>query len=670
MSRNTRPEVLKAIEIGNEIICALFGLELVVMIISFGPIHYWNSFFNVYETMLILLALGSLPKGLCPYANIFRIVRVFRDQSRFVTERRYERDSIWTELNHWIMMINEVVESIGLYALLTLGSIYAFSIIGTRIFPTYLSASLLSSSQSQGQTSFYSITLPNGQVINLPIKPLESKTVMPLIHLESTWSNRVLGEYSYDHFSISYVTTFSLSHLNSWYSFMIQMILRTRQAYFWYFFVWIVLTNFVLMPVLTSRILSVMDKRVSLLSREAVDRNRSIIDRLAFLRQKTQLFKYFQKLKKNSSDLGAGLEETGVNPVADTAFSHKEEETIAFEPPKAPLLECVTHRLQYPLFLFSPNGPAATFFKSYLRTPFFSFCLFSSVILNIIDVLGENSYPTLAYIIIEGISLVFFAQEVLFKWCATGMFTVSSGYFFSFLNVLDFLLNILLGYILFTQDRSFVPFLIIRVVKVPYTMSWAIRSKSIRHLAEASSHAATSLILLTIISLLVCFFFAVFGLQLWRRQMYYCATIPYSPFYEYPDGISRYANVTGFPTGCSGYNSQYDAELSWAAAIDTFDNIFVACQSIFRVMMMNNWGSILFLTLSAKGYNVNPEFGSSPAAFLFFIFNALFAVILNALFACVIYYHYLMTSNLRLRGVIINQDTITMRELKVICVCI
>lgn len=111
LSRFTDSKVLQMVLVGNVVLSVLFGVELLVMILSFGPIHYFNSFFNIYEAMLILLALGSLPNGICPYANIFRVIRIFRDQSRYISERRYARNSIWIDLNNWIIMINEAVES-------------------------------------------------------------------------------------------------------------------------------------------------------------------------------------------------------------------------------------------------------------------------------------------------------------------------------------------------------------------------------------------------------------------------------------------------------------------------------------------------------------------------------------------------------------------------------
>lgn len=663
-SRITNPRVQEAIVKGNTILCAIFGAELLLMIVSFGPIHYWNSFYNIFETVLILLALGSLQRdsfnGLCPYANIFRLARVFRARSRYAPKKAYALDSLSAVADHWIGIFNETLESIGTYLVVLMACLYIVSVISIRLFPAYLSAPLLGGVVNATAISYRSFTTPSGATITLPVKPLISNTTLPLVHLETAWSGAVLSQYTYTYFSIAYVTNFSIGYLNSWYTFMISYTLRTQERFFWFFFVWVFLAQYIITPVLVARIIIIMDKHVSLLIRDSIDRNNDLLRRLGALRQKAQLFKYFGRLKKHASDREAAGSRGGLKAMRTEVVDVEVENNVQVHP----IIAFLQERSGRHLFLFRPEGFVVWGARLVLRGWPMNVALFLAILLTVADVLAADNVSQRTTLMVESACIAIFYIEMVVCWVAHSLF-LPGGYLRSPLRLLDLALNLGLLYTLAAKDRLFVPFLVLRVAKIPFSTSWFVRSVALRRLARASKKAAIPLLALMFSSLFVCFFFAVFAVQLWRYEMHSCTTLPYNPSLVYPGGLHRYANTTDFPHGCRGFFPQYAASLEWNANVDTFDNIFEACETMFRVFMMNNWGTILFLALSGDGKDVNPRFGASSAGFIYFIFAALIATIFNVLFACVIYYHYLVEVYTEGQRLIANQDVVTLNELKV-----
>lgn len=662
-SRNASQSVQDAIKIGNAILCVVFALEIIFMLISFGPIRYWNSFFNCSETVLVIIALISIQTNMCPYANIFRLVRIFRSRAVWLNASEYKTGSLIYYFEHWIKIVKESIESLSIHFLMQLTMLFIFSVVSMRIF-SLMSTTSISSGYGNinlKTTVFNSTALLNSSAIPAAFVP-------PVYHLETVWWGKVVSSYSFTNFGVAYVTNFNLGYMNSWYHTMVSYVLQTKVRVFWYFFLWVFIANYVITPVLLARILVIMEKHVVQMVRNQVDRNKELVECLTQYKQKALLFRYMQVLRKNAVEQEMNADPTKVTAVASTNALAKNE-VVEGDDDDAPeetwIAKQIAVRQAYTLYLFPHDSAVRRFCTELLTSTKLGYALIAGILASVIVVLGDGKLSTALLIILELYILCVFCFEMGLKWVAHGIVTLPNAYVKDPFNYVDAILN---GIVLFTtisQNYVIFPFIIIRIFKIPNVADKLYFSASLRKLAISTRKAALSMFALATLSMFVCFVFAVFGVQLWSRGFWYCKNKTFDNNFEYPPGLSRYTATSSFPTGCSGTSSS-GTKLVWRSNSDTFDDIFAACQSIFRVIVMNNWGEIMFNSMSDKGRDYQPQYPYSPSSFVYYAFIGLIATCLNVMFACVIYYHYLFEVLTDGQKIIVNQDQVTWNEMKVI----
>lgn len=356
-------------------------------------------------------------------------------------------------------------------------------------------------------------------------------------------------------------------------------------------------------------------------------------------------------------------------------------------------------RQDYSMFLFSKSSGIRRFAVDLMNSIFFNVIVFGAICFSIVTILYPLSEGTVFDVLIQVFILSVFSAEIFIKWIGMGWFDYATGegYFWHLLNVLDFAVCIVVIVAIATGQTSMRAVYIFRLTKFPsmfscksippptptpftldsflhrYTSLHIVthryvcladvhKSRALQLIYRTVSASASSVILYMVTVILFCFFFAVFGLQLWRGTFGYCS---YPNYPSFDTRFVSYSNPEDFPHGCDG--SAYipvvaagqdsastspiaisdDTVFAWSSIhwknpINSFDNIFAAMNSVFRVAMMNEWAPIAVSALSYTGVYTQPEFNHSRASFLFFILVSTTALFLNIVFAAVLFYHYLV----------------------------
>ena len=171
----------------------------------------------------------------------------------------------------------------------------------------------------------------------------------------------------------------------------------------------------------------------------------------------------------------------------------------------------------------------------------------------------------------------------------------------------------------------------IRIVRAPMLIRKFSKSRSADALVDALVDSSGSLFFLVIVSGLLIYFFGIVGLQLWEGNFGRCS----DP--NYPGGRSRYATDSQYPTGCAGNATHY---LEWLQPLNNFNAIDYSMDSVLRIVMMNEWHSILFQAMDNVNDNYEPKENNARGSFIYFYLIVNISVVLSCLYVAVIFYHF------------------------------
>eukprot|EP01041_Mallomonas_annulata_P006818 gene6818-13815_t len=196
------------------------------------------------------------------------------------------------------------------------------------------------------------------------------------------------------------------------------------------------------------------------------------------------------------------------------------------------------------------------------------------------------------------------------------------------------------------------------VVEVYRTWTFFEPSRTTTGFLNALTDSLTSLFFVSVSYAVVVLIFAFIGLTMWSGRFGSCYGVindppgiyPKHPSISglYPAGASRYASTMKFPEGCSGDAKFFglNGRYMWKNPLDTFDDLGHAMQSVFRIIIQNEWHVIMFRAIdsSDNGLFEQPIVDSNPSAFIFFYIVGIFASLLGFLFIAVVWYHYLLST--------------------------
>ena len=670
----------------NEALCIIFFVDLLFRILAFGPYRYFLPPWNLLEAFFILFAMGSLYSShhVCTYANIFRVFRTFRVKSpKIHTTSTKKNDGVGSTSPPMSLAqggvsykdrVRPALSSLQLYKILKdsffpvmsyvgalLLFIYVFALIGMRVIGSYTDddaysqnfATMLEHINTGPQQLATNTTV----LLNLP----EFRVVE---EMANAWH---LREFVFSTFSHAYVTMFSLAFLNNWYHVMILNMLKSTRVAFWFFFVWLIISNYILAPVLVAQYIVQLEKQALEYVRTLVDSNQELLGRIHFYQQKATLHHYFQILKQNTvaSDTVTSVGSGG------GASTRNKVNLIKEDVVKVEEVQSFWKRKEgHTLYLFEPEGDVRTYMIKFIKSRLFNLIICVSILITALFVVTDADTSLVARpalrVSLFYLALGAFYMEMCCKLIAYGFYGSNRAYLASALNWFDMGLNII-GIFVVLDNKFITPAMIIRLVKMPSIIQYLVKNKSFQQLVQSTKNSVKSLLLVVSISLAICFFFAVLGMQFWQYGFGYCS------YKDYPKGYARdsiaYAN---YPNGCNGtriFNLtetvQASTKLEWWYSDDDYSTLMYACQSVFKVIMMNNWSELLFFGTSYDGWDRQPRSNHSPGAFLFYFVLAIVGSIINVMFASVIFYHYQVHVLTGGTSFVFRQEDVIWREMEI-----
>ena len=214
------------------------------------------------------------------------------------------------------------------------------------------------------------------------------------------------------------------------------------------------------------------------------------------------------------------------------------------------------------------------------------------------DGLSEDS---IEIVISEWCDTIFtwaFTVECIVKIFALG-FTMDSGsYLRDSWNQLDFFIVItsLIDFFLRNVELPFIK--ILRLLRTLRPLRVISHNKSLRLIVTALFESVGSIFNVSVVVLVVWLMFAIFGINSYKGQLFYCTQDKY--FYHLRQTCE-------------------EAGHEWVVWDSNFDNILEAMMTLFIVSSLEGWPDIMYHSLDIVGEDKGPLFENSVEQSIFFI---------------------------------------------------
>ena len=191
-----------------------------------------------------------------------------------------------------------------------------------------------------------------------------------------------------------------------------------------------------------------------------------------------------------------------------------------------------------------------------------------------------------------------FFGECIIKIVALG-FTMDQGsYIRDSWNQLDFFI-VITSMIDFSLGNIELPFIkILRLLRTLRPLRVVSHSKSLRLIVSALFSSTGAIINVSVVVLVVWLMFAIFGINTYKGQFFYCSEEPY--FYHMQQTCE-------------------EAGHTWQVYDSNFDDILNAMMTLFVVSSLEGWPDIMYQALDIVGYDKGPAFENATSQALFFI---------------------------------------------------
>lgn len=600
------PEEIRLYNIIAQALACVYMLECLLKLLFLGPHAYLTTKRHVIDLAIVLMVsavtFSDLPEGL-GLIRLLRLLQLCYILSRWTVRRSvidpaksdYLRKSS-LQLGGCLILIKKCFKYIIAYVIIYLFGLLVFSLMGLILF--------WNTDEFQGRYPFQTYT---------------------------SQSDAYLSRLNFNTFPNSFVTMFVSSSSDVWYFIMWAQIDGSdsqvkKKIAFAFFFCWIAFVYWLLPSILFASTLLVVDNVVTDVLITSALRFQYVTSKLLAIHLKFQLQRAFQTFKRNAfrgyksiATVGEGLLVTEEIVWSEYAF----------------LLKPFQKRKDWPLFIIPRDSKLRSFLMNILTSNIFGLIINVAVLINfslaLLSIIGVNVYnsnrASSSYMIFLTTSSPAFLIEMALKMLCYGLFfPIDSAYFSSALNTVDCVCNslIITAIVIGNVDSTLVNVMrVLRLVRMPNTMKYFYPDSASRVFIDTVTGSIKSLISLTLIYSLFILYAALIGLHVWLSDFSRCNT-------DYPGGRDFNYKDSIYPNGCNLVNQ----------GLDHFADIGFSMQSILRVVMFNQWHSILFPAMDATDQNHQPIENYNKATFLYFMVLVLVANVFNSLFVAVMYYHY------------------------------
>lgn len=214
------------------------------------------------------------------------------------------------------------------------------------------------------------------------------------------------------------------------------------------------------------------------------------------------------------------------------------------------------------------------------------------------DGLSEDSALLLISDISDALFTWAFAIECLVRVIALGFIMDSGSYLRDSWNQLDFFI-VVTSLVDFFLRNVEIPFIkILRLLRTLRPLRVISHNRSLRLIVTALFESVGSIFNVSIVIIVVWLMFAIFGINSYKGQFFYCSKDKY--FYHLKQTCEEAGGV-------------------WERWDSNFDNILEAMMTLFIVSSLEGWPDIMYHALDTVGEDKGPAFENDVGQSIFFI---------------------------------------------------
>jgi len=296
------------------------------------------------------------------------------------------------------------------------------------------------------------------------------------------------------------------------------------------------------------------------------------------------------------------------------------------------------------LGVFAPDNALRMSLRRVVEHPWFDNIILAHVVLSCITLaleepgMDESSelYKTLR--IFDLYFIAVFSMEMVLKVIVFGFCSHPGSYLRSSWNVLDFVI-VLSGIIsLFSSSSKLKVLRSLRMLRAMRPLRMVSRLSGMRVVVNSLLQSAPSVFHVFCFGLFIFLIFAILAVELFGGALHRCND----------SSMRSREECTGFFAPAAEeavyFGGSESVERRWQNTIFNFDSVPQAAIALFVVATMDEWETIMYSAIDARGVDLQPERDHQPWMVLFFIcFIALAGLFWFNLFVGVIINHYLQT---------------------------
>ncbi|XP_075709647.1 voltage-dependent L-type calcium channel subunit alpha-1S [Rhinoderma darwinii] len=593
---HNQPKALaRAQDIANQVLLALFTMEMILKIYALGFQSYFMSLFNRFDCFVvctglleILLVTSNImsPLGISVLRCI-RLLRIFK-----IT--RY-----WTSLNNLVASLLNSVRSIASLLLLLFLFMIIFALLGMQMFG--------------GKFDF-----------------------------EDTEIRRS----TFDTFPQALITVFQILTGEDWNSVMYNGIMAYGGPSFpgmsvcIYFIILFVCGNYILLNVFLAIAVDNLAEAENLTSAQkakAEERKRKKLARTEPDKSEEEKLLLAKKLEQKAKGDGipttAKLKidefESNVNEIKDPYPSadfpgddEEEEPEIPLSPRPRPLAELQLKEKAVPMpeassfFIFSPTNKIRVLCHRIVNATTFTnfillFILLSSISLAAEDPIRPDSFRNQILSYFDIVFTVIFTTEIVLKMTTYGAFLHKGSFCRNYFNILD-LLVVGVSLISFGIQSSAISVVkILRVLRVLRPLRAINRAKGLKHVVQCVFVAIKTIGNIVLVTTLLQFMFSCIGVQLFKGKFYSCTDTT---------KIAQEECRGYFVDAKDGDPTQLELRPRiWMHSEFHFDNVLSGMMSLFTISTFEGWPQLLYRAIDSHTEDMGPIYNYRIEMAVFFI---------------------------------------------------
>ncbi|XP_063309282.1 voltage-dependent L-type calcium channel subunit alpha-1S [Pelobates fuscus] len=585
----------RAQDTANQVLLAMFTIEMILKMYALGFQAYFMSLFNRFDCFVvctglleILLVFSNImsPLGISVLRCI-RLLRIFK-----IT--RY-----WTSLNNLVASLLNSVRSIASLLLLLFLFMIIFALLGMQMFG--------------GKFDF---------------------------------EDAYIRRSTFDNFPQALITVFQILTGEDWNAVMYDGIMAYGGPSFpgmsvcIYFIVLFVCGNYILLNVFLAIAVDNLAEAESLTEAQRAkteERKRKKLARANPDKSEEEKLLLAKKLEQKAKGEGipttAKLKidefESNVNEIKDPYPSadfpgddEEEEPEIPLSPRPRPLAELQLKEKAVPMpdassfFIFSPTNKIRVLCHRIVNATTFTnfillFILLSSISLAAEDPLRQDSPRNqILYYFDIGFTVIF-TTEIVLKMTTYGAFLHKGSFCRNYFNILD-LLVVGVSLISFGIQSSAISVVkILRVLRVLRPLRAINRAKGLKHVVQCVFVAIKTIGNIVLVTTLLQFMFSCIGVQLFKGKFYSCTDTTKMTEEE----CKGY-----FIVAKDGDPTQLQLrERAWMHNEFHFDNVLSGMMSLFTISTFEGWPDLLYRAIDSHSEDMGPIYNYRIEIAVFFI---------------------------------------------------